>query len=71
MKFGSTDDPGNLDFTLPPDHPDNQKVLEKCNDKKPLKVYVGCAKWNKADLKGFYPRGTKDELGYYSLNSIP
>ncbi|MDU8887096.1 DUF72 domain-containing protein [Yeosuana sp. MJ-SS3] len=72
MKFGSTDDPGNIDFTLPSDHPDNQKVLEKCNDKKPLKVYVGCAKWNKADLKGFYPRGTKDELAYYSsqFNSI-
>ena len=27
-------------------------------------IYVGCAKWNRADLKGFYPRGTKDELGY-------
>ena len=35
-------------------------------------MYVGCAKWNKADLKGFYPRGTKDELTYYSrqFNSI-
>ena len=31
-----------------------------------FKAYVGCAKWNKADLKNFYPRGTKDELGYYS-----
>jgi len=29
-------------------------------------VYVGCAKWNKQDLKGFYPKGTKDELTYYS-----
>ncbi|WAC02395.1 DUF72 domain-containing protein [Lacinutrix neustonica] len=27
---------------------------------------MGCAKWNRADLKGFYPRGTKDELAYYS-----
>lgn len=35
-------------------------------------VSVGCAKWNKQDLKGFYPRGTKDELQYYSrqFNSI-
>jgi len=33
---------------------------------------VGCAKWNKQDLKNFYPRGTKDELAYYStqFNSI-
>jgi uncharacterized protein YecE (DUF72 family) len=33
---------------------------------------VGCAKWNKTDLKNFYPRGTKDELTYYStqFNSI-
>ena len=33
---------------------------------------MGCAKWNRADLKGFYPRGTKDELVYYSsqFNSI-
>ena len=72
MKFGSTDNPGNIDFTLPPDHSENQKVLQRCDDGKPLKIYVGCAKWNKADLKGFYPRGTKDELGYYStqFNSI-
>jgi uncharacterized protein YecE (DUF72 family) len=33
---------------------------------------VGCAKWNIQDLKNFYPRGTKDELAYYStqFNSI-
>lgn len=33
---------------------------------------MGCAKWNRTDLKGFYPRGTKDELIYYSsqFNSI-
>jgi uncharacterized protein YecE (DUF72 family) len=37
-----------------------------------MNVYVGCAKWNKTDLKNFYPRGTKDELTYYSrqFNSI-
>jgi uncharacterized protein YecE (DUF72 family) len=26
---------------------------------------VGCAKWNRKDLKNFYPRGTNDELEYY------
>jgi len=72
MKFGSTDDPENIDFTLPPDHPENQRVLKKFNNNKPLNIYVGCAKWNRADLKGFYPKGTKDELTYYSsqFNSI-
>ena len=31
-----------------------------------MSIHIGCAKWNKADLKGFYPKGVKDELGYYS-----
>ena len=72
MKFGSVDNPENIDFTIPKDHSDTQKVLEKVKDDNEPDVYVGCAKWNKADLKGFYPRGTKDELGYYStqFNSI-
>ena len=71
MKFGSVDDPGGIDFTLPPDHPDTIKALQK-NPSDKTNVFVGCAKWNKADLKGFYPRGTKDELEYYSrqFNSI-
>lgn len=71
MKFGSVDHPEIIDFTLPPDHPDTLKTLRK-NPSAETHVYVGCAKWNKADLKGFYPRGTKDELEYYSrqFNSI-
>ncbi len=65
MKFGQVDNPEAVDFTIPKDHPDTKQVLEKSkpND---FKVYVGCAKWNKTDLKNFYPKGTKDELGYYS-----
>lgn len=66
MKFGSVDTPQNIDFSLPPDHPDTQRVLNKFKDDNIPEIYVGCAKWNKADLKGFYPRGTKDELVYYS-----
>jgi uncharacterized protein YecE (DUF72 family) len=31
-----------------------------------MNLYVGCAKWNRTDLKNFYPRGTKDELDYYA-----
>src|SRR5690606_37171306 len=71
MKFGQVENPEDVDFTLPQDHPDTVKNL-KAGKGKPFKVYIGCAKWNRADLKGFYPRGTKDELSYYStqFNSI-
>lgn len=65
MKFGQVDKPEEIDFTIPKDHPDTKRVLEKRRSKT-LKAYVGCAKWNKSDLKNFYPKGTKDELGYYS-----
>ncbi len=66
MKFGSVDDPGSIDFTLPNDHKDTLKVLNKVKDDNIPEIYIGCAKWNRADLKEFYPRGTKDELGYYA-----
>lgn len=65
MKFGQVDNPEEIDFTLPEDHLDTKRLLGKSKSKD-LKAYVGCAKWNKADLKNFYPKGTKDELGYYS-----
>ncbi|MBG48235.1 MAG: hypothetical protein CML05_08115 [Pseudozobellia sp.] len=66
MKFGKVENPELIDFTLPKDHPDTQVVLNRDGKKSPLNVYVGCAKWNRQDLKNFYPRGTKDELEYYS-----
>lgn len=67
MKFGKVDDPNILDLTLPKDHAGTETLLKKQKRKaeKP-RLYVGCAKWNKTDLKNFYPRGTKDELAYYS-----
>lgn len=72
MKFGSVENPQDINFTLPKDHPKTKEVLNKVKDDNVPDIYVGCAKWNRADLKGFYPRGTKDELGYYSkqFNSI-
>jgi len=72
MKFGSVSNPEAVDFTLPPTHPDTLALLNKHHTGAPLEVYVGCAKWNRQDLKGFYPRGTKDELVYYAtqFNSI-
>ncbi|RZK11459.1 MAG: DUF72 domain-containing protein [Flavobacterium sp.] len=71
MQFGKVANPGSVDFTLPKDAPQTKKILE-ANKAKNFEAYVGCAKWNRQDLKGFYPRGTKDELVYYStqFNSI-
>lgn len=65
MKFGQVPNPKEVDFTIPADHVDTKRVLAK-SKAKDLAIYVGCAKWNKADLKNFYPKGTKNELGYYS-----
>ncbi len=72
MKFGQVDHPEEVDFNLPPTPPETLSLLQHFKNEKPFEVYVGCAKWNKQDLKGFYPRGTKDELVYYSnqFNSI-
>src|SRR5690606_37900920 len=71
MKFGLVDDPSKIVFKLPKDDVATSSILAK-NKSKKLNIYVGCAKWNKTDLKNFYPRGTKDELTYYSsqFNSI-
>ena len=72
MKFGRVDKPGYLDLSLPTDHPETQRVLAVDSEDRNLQVFVGCAKWNKQELKNFYPRGTKDELTYYAsqFNSI-
>lgn len=65
MKFGKVDHPKKIDFSLPDDHPDTSQVLQNSNGASP-NVFVGCAKWNRKDLKNFYPRGIKDELEYYA-----
>ena len=72
MKFGNVPNPGEIDFTIPPDHLQTKIVLGEHETVSIPNLYVGCAKWNRADLKGFYPRGTKDELSYYAtqFNSI-
>jgi len=72
MKFGQVADPSIIDFSIPATPKATLDLLHDNKTDKPMEVFVGCAKWNKADLKGFYPRGTKDELAYYStqFNSI-
>lgn len=71
MKFGQVADPSQIDFTLPKDHPQTKFILNQ-NKKGLDNISIGCAKWNKTDLKDFYPKGTKDELTYYAtqFNSI-
>ena len=67
MKFGQVSNPEAIDFTLPPTDPATVELLGgKPTEGEGMDIYVGCAKWNKTDLKGFYPRGTKDELAYYA-----
>jgi len=72
MKFGGSESLNNIDFKLPEDHPKTKEILGQNDGGKPLSIYVGCAKWNRTDLKNFYPRVAKDELIYYStqFNSI-
>lgn len=72
MEFGRIADPGNADFTIPPDHPNTKRVLS--TGKKPVKIHVGCAKFSRTELNNFYPKivKKKDDLHYYStqFNSI-
>ncbi|QWX85316.1 DUF72 domain-containing protein [Cellulophaga sp. HaHaR_3_176] len=72
MKFGKVENPDLIDFTIPVDDPYTEVNLSKYKDITTFNVSVGCAKWNKQDLKNFYPKGTKDELAYYAtqFNSI-
>ena len=71
MKYGKVEDPTGIDFNIPADDAATKEILKSAPNG-PFEVYIGCAKWNKTDLKGFYPKGTKDELTYYSrqFNSI-
>ena len=66
MKFGTVDRPEQISHTLPEDHPGTESVLQRSNKNDVLKIYVGLPNWNRTKLKGFYPRGTKDELSYYA-----
>ena len=72
MKFGKIENPELVDFTLPKIPKETIDLLNKADKTDNFEVYVGCAKWNKQDLKNFYPPKTKDELSYYStqFNSI-
>ncbi|MGN5953277.1 DUF72 domain-containing protein [Sphingobacterium lactis] len=66
MKFGRVDDPSVIDFQLPDINEKELRFLEKYKSDEPFQLYVGYPKWSKADLKSFYPRGTKDAMHAYS-----
>ncbi len=72
MKFGKIEHPEMVDFTLPNDRRDTLAPLSVYPAGEPLRLHIGCAKWNRQELKNFYPRGIRDELSYYStqFNSI-
>ena len=65
MKFGKVENPEMYAHGLPKDHTDT-KIALATEDTQSPKVFIGCPRWAKAELKGFYPKGVKDELSYYS-----
>ncbi len=75
MEFGKVANLNTIDFTLPPDHPATERVLEKHFRMGKLKAHVGCPIWaNKSWIGKLYPVGAKDKdlLKFYSrkFNSI-
>ena len=69
MDFGRVDKIESVHFSLPPDHAITKEVLKSIKpNKKPVRLYVGCAKWGREDWIGkVYPKGTpsKDFLSHY------
>ena len=67
MKFGKVEDIKGIDYSLPEIPQETILMLNQFeNDGDDFEVYVGGARWAKAELKGFFPPKTKDELSYYS-----
>lgn len=66
MKFGQVTDPNVMNFTLPEITQESINFLKANKIDSPLEIYIGYPKWNRKDLPGFYPSGTKDELVYYA-----
>jgi len=76
MEFGRAQEPelDKIDFSLAPDPPFNKNILTGKANTEP-KVYVGCAKWGRAEWVGkIYPLKTKERnfLDHYvqHFNSI-
>jgi len=67
MKFGNVDEPDKINFGVPGDK--SHLTSERPDT---FNSFVGLGRWNKEDIRGFYPGGTENELAYYSgqFNSI-
>lgn len=63
MDFGKIEDLSGVDFTLPDDHNNTDKLLKSLKGKKKKqKVYIGCAKWGIKEWVGkLYPPKTKEK----------
>lgn len=62
MDFGKTENLDDVDFTLPDDHPDTERLFKGLKKPKKQEVYVGCAKWGIKEWVGkLYPPKTKDK----------
>jgi len=70
MDFGKLNNISKVDFSLPPDHSETIRALQKFeNDSKALEVFVGCPVWACESWVGkWYPTGTpsKDFLRHYA-----
>ncbi|MEO1451952.1 MAG: DUF72 domain-containing protein, partial [Bacteroidota bacterium] len=59
MKFGKVADLTGIDFSLPPMHPDTERILGGQPDPN-FQLYVGLPRWSSKDWLGdLYPKGTK------------
>src|SRR5579872_3254590 len=69
MEFGRVDDLNKVDFSFPEDDAMTSQLFRELKKKKSKpRVYVGAAKWGRADWIGkIYPKGTKqaDFLKHY------
>lgn len=71
MDFGkvTSEELESVDFKLPPDRPETNRLLTAQKSGMQPNVYVGCAKWGRKDWIGkIYPKGTKegDFLSHYA-----
>lgn len=71
MEFGKVDDPGKIDFSLPPDDPLTDELFSRLvpGNQQPLRVYVGGTNWGTKDWVGtLYPKKTKEKdfLAHYT-----